>query len=94
MCKDQELIQSSPTPGPGYQWESDKLTAQFDTTNESQDISPFPTDGHKAHINRHTQMHSYTRQKKIIKDQQKKYRLGTASKIFYWRAKTGFTAPT
>ena len=25
-CKDQESIQSSTTPDPGYQWESDKLT--------------------------------------------------------------------
>ena len=24
MCKDQESIQSSTTPDPGYQWESDK----------------------------------------------------------------------
>ena len=39
-CKDQESIQSSTTPDPGYQLESDKLTA--DTTNESQEVSPFP----------------------------------------------------
>ena len=25
MCKDQESIQSSTTPDPGYQWESDKI---------------------------------------------------------------------
>ena len=31
-------MQSSTTPDPGYQWESDKLTA--DTTNESQEVSP------------------------------------------------------
>ena len=37
MCKDQESIQSSTTPDPGYQWESDKLTV--DTTNESQEVS-------------------------------------------------------
>ena len=37
---DQESIQSSTTPDLGYQWESDKLTA--DTTNESQEVSPFP----------------------------------------------------
>ena len=30
-CKVQESIQSSTTPDPGYQWESDKLTV--DTTN-------------------------------------------------------------
>ena len=36
----QEWIQSSTTPDPGYQWESNKLTA--DTTNESQEASPLP----------------------------------------------------
>ena len=35
-------------PYPGYQWESDKLTE--DTTNESQEVSPFPAGDHKAHI--------------------------------------------
>ena len=55
-CKDQESIQSSTTPDPGYQWESDKLTE--DTTNESQEVSPFPAGDHKAHINRRAQRHS------------------------------------
>ena len=41
---------------------------------------------HKAHINRRTQNIANTRQNKNIKDPQKKYRLGTVSKIFYWRA--------
>ena len=49
-CKDQESIQSSTTPDPGYQWESHKLTE--DTTNESQEVSPFPAGDHEAHINR------------------------------------------
>ena len=44
-------IQSSTTPDPGYQWESDKLTE--DTTNESQEVSPFPAGDHKATRNRH-----------------------------------------
>ena len=83
-CKDQESIQSSTTPDPGYQWESDKLTV--DTTNESQEVSPFPAGDHKAHINRHAQNIANTRQNKNIKDPQKKYSLGTVSKIFYWRA--------
>ena len=66
--------------------------SQLDTTNESQEVSPFPTGDHKAHINRRIQMHlANTRQKKPIKDPQKKYRLGTVSKIFYWRDKTGLT---
>ena len=54
--KDQESIQSSTTPDPGYQWESDKLTV--DTTNESQEVSPFPAGDHKAQINRRAQRHS------------------------------------
>ena len=32
--------------------------SQLDTTNESQEVSPFPADDHKAHINRHLQRHS------------------------------------
>ena len=55
-CEDQESIQSSTTPDPGYQWESDKLTV--DTTNESQEVSPFQAGDHKAHINRRAQRHS------------------------------------
>ena len=40
----------------GYQWESDRLTV--DTTNESKEVSPFPTGDHKAHKNRRAQRHS------------------------------------
>ena len=80
-CKDQESIQSSTTPDPGYQWESDKLTV--DTTNESQEVSPFPAGDHKAHINRRAQNIANTRQNKNIKDSQKKYRIGTVS--FFYR---------
>ena len=29
--------------------------SQFDTTNESQEVSPFPAGDHKAHINRRTE---------------------------------------
>ena len=32
--------------------------SQLDTTNESKEVSPFPADDHKAHINRRTQRHS------------------------------------
>ena len=56
--------------------------SQLDTTNESQEVSPFPAGDHKAHINRDI---ANTRQNKNIKDPQKKYRLATVSKIFYWR---------
>ena len=57
--------------------------SQLDTTNESQEVSPFPAGDHKAHINRCEQRHSkHKTEKKTIKDPQKKYRLGTVSKIF------------
>ena len=55
-CKDQESIQSSTTPDPGYQWESNTLTV--DATNESQGVSPFPAGDHKAQINKRVQKHS------------------------------------
>ena len=50
--------------------------SQLDTTNESQEVSPFPAGDHKAHINRRSQRHSkHKREKeKNIKDPQKKYR--------------------
>ena len=60
--------------------------SQLDTTNESQEINPFPAGDHNAHKNRRAQRHRNTRQNKNIQDPQKKYRLGTVSKIFYWRA--------
>ena len=53
-CKDQEWLQSNTTPDPGYQWESDN--SQLDTTNESQEVSPFPTGDHKAQIKRREQI--------------------------------------
>ena len=60
--------------------------SQLDTTNESQKVSPFPAGDHKAHINRHAQRYSKHKTEKNIKDPQKKYHLGTVSKIFYCRA--------
>ena len=60
--------------------------SQLDTTNESQVVSPFSAGGNKAHINRRTQRHSKHKKEQNIKDPQKKHRLGTVSKIFYWRA--------
>ena len=78
------IDKSRTTPDPGYQWESDKLTA--DTTNESQEVSPFPAGDHKTHINRRAQRHSKHKTEQKHKRSTKKYRLGTVSKIFYWRA--------
>ena len=63
-----------------------KVTNSQLDTNESQEVSPFPAGDHKAHINRRAQRHSKHKTGKNIKDPQKKYSLGTDSKIFYWRA--------
>ena len=40
---------------------------QLDTTNESQEVSPFPAGDHKAHINRRAQRHSKHKTEKNIK---------------------------
>ena len=75
-------MQSSNTP---TQDTNKKVTnSQLDTTNESQEVSPFPAGNHKAQINRRAQRHSKHKSEKNMKDPQKKYRLGTVSKIFYW----------
>ena len=67
---------------------NEKVTnSQLDTTNEGQEVSPFPAGDHKAHINRRAQRHSkHKTEKKNIKDPQKKYRLELVCKIFYYRA--------
>ena len=72
-------------PHPTQDTNGKVTNSQLDTTNESQEVSPFSAGDHKAHINRRAQRHSKpkTEQKK---NPQKKYRLGTDSKIFYWRA--------
>ena len=63
-----------------------KMTnSQLDITNKSQEVNPFPAGDHKAHINRRAQRHSKHKTEENIKDQQKKYRLGRVSKMFYWR---------
>ena len=58
------------------------INSQLDTANGSQEVSPFPASYHKAQINRRTQRHNKQRTEKNIKYSQKKYRLGTVSKIF------------
>ena len=42
--------------------------SQLDTTNENQEVRPFPAGDHKGHINRRVQMHSkHKTEKKIHK---------------------------
>ena len=65
--------------------------SQLDTTKESQEVRPFPAGDYKSHINRRIQRHSKHKTEKNIKDPKKKYRIGTVTKILYWRAKTGLT---
>ena len=60
--------------------------SQLYSTNENQGVSPFSTDDHKAQINRRAQRHNKHKTEKNIKEPQRKYCLGTVSKIFYWRA--------
>ena len=57
-------------------------SSQLDTTNERQEVSPFPAGGHKAQINRRTQRHN-KHMTENINDPQKKYRLGTFSKKYF-----------
>ena len=49
--------------------------SQFDTTNESQEISPFPAGDHEAHINRRAKRHS---KHKTEKNPQKIHKRSTA----------------
>ena len=67
--------------------------SQLDTTNESQEVSPFPAGDHKAHINRRTQRHNKHKTKKKHKRSTALER-SVVSKLFYWRAKFSFMAPT
>ena len=78
MVQRSGIDKSSTTPDPGYQWESENL--QLHTTNESQEVSPFPAGDQKAHINRPAQRHNKHKAEKKHNDPQKKYRLRTVSK--------------
>ena len=48
--KDQESIQSSTTPDPGYQWENDNVTIRRHKREPRG--QPFPASDHKASTNR------------------------------------------
>ena len=52
--KDQESLQSSTTPDPGYRMESEKTN--FNITINSQEVSSFPEGDHKAAMNRRESM--------------------------------------
>ena len=50
--------QYNQVPHPTQDTNGKVTNSQLDTTNESQEISPFPAGDHKAHINRRAQRHS------------------------------------
>ena len=74
--KDQELTQSSTTPDPGYQWESDNVTVTHHTRTKRSALSQQVTSRHQQ-----TDVHeSITKQdRNNINDPQKKHRLGKVS---------------
>ena len=47
--------------------------SHLDTTNECQEVSPFPAGDHKAHINRRAQRNGKHETEKNMKDPQKKF---------------------
>ena len=75
--KDQESIQSSTTPDPGYQLESDNVTIRHHKREPRGKPFQQVTTGHQQ-----TDAHeSITKQdRNNLKDPQKKHRLGTVSK--------------
>ena len=78
LGKDQESIQSSTRPDPGYQWESNNVTIRHHKREPRG--QPFPSRWTTRH--QQTDVHeSITKQdRKNINDPQKKHRLGTVSK--------------
>ena len=81
--KDQESIQSSTTPNPGYHMGNLQKT-QLNITNKSQEVSPFLASDHKVAMN--DAKASQTQDINTTNDPQTKYRIGMVSKIFCWRA--------
>ena len=62
-------------------------------TKESQEVSPFQAGDHEAAMTRSKSMRN-TRRKKTQMIHKRRTPLERSVKIFYWRALTGFTAPT
>ena len=56
--------------------------SQLDTTNDCQEVSPFPAGDHKAHINRRAQRHSKHKTEKLHKDPQRSTALERSVKYF------------
>ena len=68
--------------------------SQLETTNESQEVSPFPAGDHKAHINRRSQIHSkYKTEKKTQKIHKRRTALERSVKYFTGGLKPAPTSP-
>ena len=65
--------------------------SQLDTTNESQEVSPYPAGDHMAHINRHVQRHSKHKTEKNITDSHRSTALERSVKYFTGGFKPGLT---
>ena len=65
--------------------------SQLDTTNEGQEVSPFPAGDHKAYLNRHVQKYSKHKTEKTIKDPQRSTALERSVKYFTGGFKPGLT---
>ena len=77
--------QYNKAPHPTQDTNGKVTNSQLDTTNESQEVSPFPAGDHKAHINRRAQRHCKHKTEQKHKRSTKEVP-GTVSKISYWRA--------
>ena len=71
-------------------WESNKNTINI--TNKSQDVSLFPSGGHKAAMNGRESMTNTRQVRQMI--HKRSTALEQSAKILNWRALTSFTAPT
>ena len=87
---DQESIQSSTTPDPGYK----VTTSQLDITNKSQEISSFPAGDHKALINRPARMHNKNKTKIILMIHKRSTTLERSEKYFTRGLKLFHSTPT
>ena len=56
--------------------------SQLDTTNENQEVSPFPAGDHKAHINRRSQRHSKHKTEKTLNIHKRSTALERSIKYF------------
>ena len=69
-------------PHPTQDTNGKVTNSQLNTTNESQEVSPFPAGDHKAHINRHVKRHSKHKAEKHKKIHKRSTALELSVKYF------------